>query len=381
MSLPKSLVDTVGIEIESSFLTQDDAINLIRNSRLLENWRVHNDASVNTRRHYLPGLSGLSFKDSSGSIFGIKQFGAEIVSPPIDTIEDSTWKDQIKEVLNKVNSVHEIPQKETSIHIHINSAGLPVYFTQNLIKLWQGLEATIYRLGIAESDCHRGELREDYKYCRPLSSPHVVLSDNCLRYSYSTDKMLSARNYAEFFTAYGNVSLSREPNKYHPARYSGLNFFPLQSINTIEFRVFNMTANYKNVLAWVNLCKSMLRQSMGKPIELERQDLGFSGDFNIPRLQAILEFDDETGIQLEYLWNTSNWCNGVKAPFYTHSGHNSITWNRFKPEKVPFALRWDHKRSNKVTWESLTGNNSEPEEEYHEDFDDDEEDNYEEDQD
>ena len=359
MSLPKSIVDTVGIEIESSFLTQDAAINLIRNSRLLGNWRVHNDASINTTRSSIPGL-GISFNSVNGQMFSRRTYGAEIVSPPIDTTEDESWKDQVKELLGHIYKTGEIPQKETSIHIHVNSAGIPVYFVQNLLRLWQGLEASIYRLGIAESGIHRGELREDYKYCRPLSSPHVVLSDNCLRYSYSVDKMLSAKTYADFFTAYGNVSLSREANKYHPARYSGLNFFSLQSINTVEFRVFNMTTNWKNVVAWIELCKSMLRQSMGKPIDLEKQDLGFSGEFNIPRLQSILEFDDETAIQLEYLWNNSDWPNPVKGNFFTHSNHSTIKWAKLKPEKVESALKWNGDFSNKVTYESLTGSRSLP---------------------
>lgn len=366
MSIARSLIDTVGIELEFGNLTQDSAINLVQSNNDLYGWRVHNDASINHVKGYIYGIPyPLSSVKRSGLI-NTTTYGAEIVSPPIDTLESSNWQRQLQTIFDFAERAKEVPQNDTSVHIHLNSAGVPLFVVQNLLRLWNGLEASMYRLGIAEKGDHRGEYNSDYKYCRPLSNPQAVISDNCLRRSFSVQQMLKAKTYAQFFQAYGNVSLSREPNKYHPARYTGLNFFPLQSINTIEFRVFNMTQDVKNVIAWIKLCQAMMRQSFGKPIELEDQPLGFtSNSFGVPNIQAILELDDDLCLQLEHLWNMGSWCNPVKGNLFTHSSFNKIVWdsNKFQADPIESAVAYKKQEDGSiiqeiVTYDSLTGGNS-----------------------
>lgn len=348
--LEKPLADTVGIELEFQNLNGDQARQCLSRLNLDGYFSVHGDASINNQRMRLLSydLADFSFSfdenfRTNNTAVAIKSSGAEIVSIPIDTTDLTNWKDMISRLLEyTATNYYEFPGEKTSVHFHINSRGLPIWAVQNVLRLWLQIEAPMYRLGIGELEKHRGELPggKDYLYCRPVRSPQVINSNRgSKRYSYSVDKMLKARNLREFFWAYGNVDIDGNPHKYHPARYSAINFFSLNSIGTIEFRVFNMITNPNLIFGLLNVCQQVVRLSMGKPLEFsDERVLGYNGRYNFGEFVDKLELDTSSGLVLQKAWYNSNWCSGVQNNLFTHSSHNSIRWTEkqlpFMPSKV-----------------------------------------------
>lgn len=348
MSLAKPVADTVGIELEFQNLNGDQARQVLMNLNFDGYFGVHSDSSIVNQRArivtYNQILADISFKELTGNNSGlnsvIRGSGAEVVSIPIDTTDDENWKYRISKLLDEVrNRYFEFPGEKTSVHFHINSTGLPVWAVQNVLRLWLQVEAPIYRLGIGDLGIHRGELEggKDYMYCRPVRDPQCVTSNRgSKRLSYSVDKMLKARNLREFFWAYGNVDIDTNPHKYHPARYSAINFFSLNSIGTIEFRVFNMILDPNLLFGLIEVCQQMIRLSMGKPLEFTGEHtLGYRGDYDFGQFVDNLELTPQTGLVLQKAWYNSDWCSGVADHLYTHSSHNTIRWSDKQTPFIP----------------------------------------------
>ena len=108
---------------------------------------------------------------------------------------------------------------------------------------------------------HRGALHLDYGFCRPLGAqgpPVVRCADEHSRPVFDTKRLLKAKTLEHLRQGLGRYD-RHSGGKYHEARYVWLNLLSLYQLGSIEFRLFNSTYSYRNVLAWVDLCQHIIR--------------------------------------------------------------------------------------------------------------------------
>jgi len=320
------LIDTVGIEIEFANIPKAAADMLPRTS-----WVLVEDGSCRSRRNVYPGLP-IEVEGVERANDGVGEytlFGGEFVSPKINT-NKKYWDTDIRKILEFLRRAGEGLDVRTSIHVHVNANGFPLFALKNLLKLGLHLEAGFFRIACGEMRVHRGALHLDYGYCRPISwkGPPVVRdSDGVLRPIFDTELLLEARSLKVFRQGLGRFDL-HSGGKYHEARYVWLNLVSLYQLGSVEFRLFNPTYTYKYVTAWVDLCQHMVRTAFSPQIgELEPNPLG-TNKISLERIISILGLDNyKTIYTLEALWNSAEYQRGV----YGHQrGHLDHTCDWYK---------------------------------------------------
>lgn len=273
MTLKFPVLDTIGCEFETG-ISQEDMLLFVRGNSRLRNWLVHHDGSIDKSGvkllqvpYYFETMEKRARKSSL--LATNYMFGSELVSPLIDVTQETNWKDGIKDLTDFLRKNLDKPSTKVSMHVHVNCDKLPVGVLQNIVKTWMCFEDVFFRLSIGdELKIHRGTVRKDFLYCRPLSKPLVVLSDNrTLRPCFEVDKLLSAKNLREFFYSYGRCQIEGEPPRYYPARYSAVNFYSYlrPSGGSVEFRTPNLSTNPNIIFAWIELFQAIVKTSMGKP--------------------------------------------------------------------------------------------------------------------
>jgi hypothetical protein len=246
------LIMNVGIEIEA----RNSAKSFLRNLTP-PGWRLVEDGSCRSHSHVLGGTLR-----TSKPVFRQVKCGGEFVSPILDTENDERWKDQVRQLLSALKSTGEGVNAQTGIHVHVHTGDLPAEIIKNILEVGLYLEAGFYRLACGEVGRHRGELRADYGYCRPLLSPPVVHDrKGHLRKVFDAEKIInnleSSKNLAK---SLGNYSGAR----YHEARYVWLNLLSLFTQETTELRLFNSTLTPKYLFTWVELSKKLVRSAFWK---------------------------------------------------------------------------------------------------------------------
>jgi hypothetical protein len=333
MPYPQPIGERAGIEIEVANVSENQASDFLHRTRSLPGWNQHHDGSTQDRgyafvglpynlREFTPLTSGRSLGRSITT-------GAEFVSPIID-LTMNKWRDQVSYLCDwLVKTAKETPSYRTSVHVHISAGGLPVYVLKNLLRLWSFLEAPMYRLSLGDLPEHRGQRRKQYSYCRPLSSPPVVFDqNNRLRPSFDVPSLLKATSVSEFFWGYGANDITRDPIRWHPARYTGLNLLSMLTIGTVEFRTFNESTNPETICTWVDLSQAFLQaaiQSKGLGNDdYPTLSLGYNGDFNLSTLQVLLELPDSVMQRLEPMWAKSTWPTFSGLPLFNSNNDNTV---------------------------------------------------------
>ncbi|HEY6020200.1 MAG TPA: amidoligase family protein, partial [Candidatus Paceibacterota bacterium] len=238
----------------------------------------------------------------------------------------------------------ELPGTFTSTHVHVSAGGLPLYVLKNLLRIWRFLEAPIFRLSCAELGYHRGMVRKEYAYCRPLSSPLVVFDQNgSLRPSFSVPNLLKAETLEDFFLGYGATDPQREPIRYHPARYCAFNLLPLLTLGTVELRTPNETIDPRNIVTWVEIAKALLNAAIGtkglSDDDYPQLPLGYKGDFDLGMMQTLLELPDSIMANVDRLWNMAGWQDFDGIPLVNSNNDNlSLSWNRLNAPTVPDVI-------------------------------------------
>jgi len=208
------LITSIGIEIE--FAQVPKAVG--RDLAAMVGYRLVEDGSCRSTRSacgYIPVVS-------DDNLFSRQMFGGEFVSPILNT-EGDKWKRDVAYILEGLAWAGEGIDALTSIHIHINLAGLPMFAVRYLVEIAQYLEAGLFRLSCAEAGIHRGAIHLDYGYCRPISTggpPVVLCQDNALRPVFSTETVKRAQNHIELKQALGRFDC-HGGGIYHEARYTG----------------------------------------------------------------------------------------------------------------------------------------------------------------
>jgi len=323
-----NLLETAGLEIEFANVQKEVARDL---RSTLPGWTVFEDRSCVSYRQLFHGFEyeGNDLHDQRDIIFG-----GELISPTFST-ENSKWLDPVSRILDTLYRLGEGVDARTSIHIHINGQGWPLFALKNLLVMGLYLESAMYRLAIAEGGIHRGRLIRDYGYCRPLSSAPVTPWDGTYIPVFTPETLLAARTTEEFQKALGRYD--RAGGRYHEARYTWLNFLSLYLHGSIEFRVFNFTASPGNIWAWVHLCRDFVRASFGKYSDLPRNPLGSTA----PEFADVIEFlmiDDEVAYKLELLWNQAEFQAPVRGHQIGHLRDRTVNWSRTAARILPQAV-------------------------------------------
>jgi len=347
MSYSPVLGSGAGLELEITNLTESGARNVVEHSvGNLRGWQIHHDGSTQRVGYAITGLpfcvrEFTTVHSGSSSMRHQVQTGAEIVSPILDTSKP-LWKTQVEYLCEWLRSNgHELPGTYTSTHVHISAAGLPLYVLKNLVRIWSFIEAPMFRLSVAELGFHRGVVRKEYAYCRPMSSPLVVFDqDENLRSSFYLENLMKATTLEEFFLGYGACNPQAEPIRYHPARYSALNLLPLLTIGTVEFRVFNESVDPRSIISWVEVCKAIVNtalttKGLGSD-DYPQLPLGYSGDYDLGMFQTLFEMPDDLMYGVERLWNLGQWpsFDGVRL-FNSNNENIALSWNNLKTATVP----------------------------------------------
>ena len=230
---------TFGVEIEFVTSTRREI-----QGKIPERFSLVSDGSV--RNYSTPvGQNGLFFFEGQSEI----ECGGEIVSPPLEISEIGVFRDVFKLLAAEML---EVAHATTSTHIHVYAGDLS--HQEKLTLFFKALEWESFFFNVSVpwgQEKHRG-VENDFIYCRPLTSPPYTQWAGSENKSSSYGNMNMANTPERMWYALGNWRARR--NKWHPPRYVGINFCSLFERNTVEFRMFNSTTNFKLFHSWVSLC-------------------------------------------------------------------------------------------------------------------------------
>lgn len=268
--------DRLGIEIET------DSIELGKAELLLQmggvrNFRATRDASIESNAHVTRSGAVLLSKTSKTQRSVV---GTEFVSAPM-SIED--FRISVRNLCGLLQTMGEPGHsKRSSVHIHIEcEPRLKTIF--NALRLFTKIEPLFYRLGGMGYE-FRG-ISNNAIYCRPITHPYgppVVMGENGQPYQlFTLEDLLQAETLNEFWHKMAIDPQRAENQRYHPARYFGLNIFSLILHGTMEFRYFNKTLNHQKINAVASLCQAIVELING---DLSLPDMNFSDGDDMGRL-------------------------------------------------------------------------------------------------
>lgn len=317
------LIECIGLEFEVAQVPKTTLRRIARETgyRLVEDGSCR---SIDRALHGIPVASG-----------GRREtFGGELVSPVIDTSSNEKWKKQVRVILDGIREIGEGHDLRTSTHVHINCNGLPLFVLHNILRIGLYLESAMFRLACAEMGVHRGSLNRDYAYCRPISAkgPPIVNQEEP-RAIFSTMKLLNAKTTHELYVALGRLD-NWGGGKYHEARYVWLNLVTFFQRGTVEFRQWNSTHHARNVFAWVELCKSIVRAGFGKGMFEETNPLGTDRIIFADVVESLMLDDNKTTHTLEKLWNMADYQPPIKGRQWGHL-NQLVRWKGVPKRLVP----------------------------------------------
>lgn len=334
----------IGLEIETATRSLESAASMVGSLKPLSGWKVEHDGSIESHRFKFYGLEKYAFVNMWTPNLHTTKVGAEFVSPVINTNMEG-WKKNIRNICRILKDAGEISDRRCSLHVHVNVANVPVYILQNIIRIWQRIEAMVYRLSVGElaEGIHRGAIRQNYLYCRPLDHPQVIFDGyGNLRHVFSVDGLLAAETIPEFFQALGNTPVDRDPSKYQAARYSAINFHNYVKSGSFELRTPNLTLNPNHIIAYVELAKAIVRTAlMGKWDEtLPLMPLGDRPEFTPIDLQGFLTLPDEVMPAIFNLYNSADWQDGIHSEVLTHAREGlTVDFGGVRKELQPPILK------------------------------------------
>jgi hypothetical protein len=270
------LIESVGIEMEFSSIDRNDVNFLNELQRHLLEYRAIHDASCETPIDTFFGVPINFETDESRNILGrftqSRIIGGEIVSPVINS-NAPQWVEDVRALCalliehgEKENTLRD------SFHVHVNiSREAPLFVLKNLLHLTGHFEMHLYKLG-GLGRLNRGE-DSDYTFMRP----YLGFGPPCVEQSLYTKEgklrrrilpilnfkdLLAAERKTDFFYRYGNSTYHADRgDRYVTQRYMSVNFYPILTQGSIEFRTANKTLNPDYIIAWTNFCKAIVEKA------------------------------------------------------------------------------------------------------------------------
>lgn len=310
---PREIINSVGIELEFMNINKNSNSFNLDIASALPGYKLDHDASCES---YEERMFGLPIKFTSKKAQKILQpllntiiIGGEIVSP-IKNTNSPQWINDIENICNILKE-HGEPEHtpRASLHIHINlSKEAPLYVLKNILKLTLKYEAFLFKLG-GMGQINRG-IENNFVFQRPYlkHGPPVIIHKGENLPILNPFDLLEAETKDTFFYRYGNSTLLE--TKYVTQRYMCVNFVPLLTQGSIEFRTANKTLNSKYIVAWTNFCKAFITNSFTTSnIELDKlrplannQEISLNTFLN--EIQP-LNLDEDTLNILSKIWKES----------------------------------------------------------------------------
>lgn len=309
------IINSVGIEMEFMNVNRNDKGFLRDLNKELHGYRADHDAScespIETFLNYPIVFESNDNRKKLAPFLGSLIVGGEIISP----IRNSLSPNWVLEIEHLCKVLYEHGEREDTIrdsfHVHVNiSRDVPLSVLKNLLLFCGMYEAFLYRLG-GMGRINRG-VENDFIYERPYlgnGPPVITLENNYPILDY--DDLLASETKQEFFERYGNADYwAQRTTRYVTCRYMSVNFYPILTQGSIEFRTANKTLNPSYIIAWTNFCKAIVSTAFHtKKLAVSRfRPLYENRDIDIREfLEAIriLELDDDTLDVLTEIWELS----------------------------------------------------------------------------
>lgn len=262
--------DRLGIEIETDLIPLANAQRMLQQYNI-DTFQATRDASCEFPGHLTRGKKLILSRVEKSSKTTL---GSEFVSVPMNIEQFKTSVRNMTMVLRSMGESHR--SRRSSIHIHIEC--IPHLQTmKNALNLFESVEPLFYRLGGMGYD-FRG-IYNNSIYCRPVTNPFgppVVLAEDGAMYQLFCPEDLKNADSIEKFWYIMGINPERI-ERYHPARYFGLNLFSLILHGTMEYRFFNKTLSHQSINAVAALCQAttelMIRsKDLGSPVSFSKED-------------------------------------------------------------------------------------------------------------
>lgn len=284
---------TMGLEVEIPHIT--------RRTAQLVDWcrcEVHDDGSIRHDNYSIDGLSIVPLKSKRfGAVYpsgaaAADHFGVEIVTSPYEYEEMRRHAERFAKFFG-----HLPTTPRASIHVHVDVIDKPWTYVRNLCHWFIALEAPLYRLS-ALGEEHRGQQMyngapQDHLYARPLTNSIGIRPSprRVHRPLVDYEALITAKTASEFVRAWGRLdkywgTLPR----YCPHRQHGLNIVPLQTLHTVEWRLFN--GRYRYMPQVIDIVHAMHRLAERGAPTFEPMPLGTQPDISGKEIQAILGLDN-----------------------------------------------------------------------------------------
>ncbi len=323
------LIESVGIEMEFSSINRKDRSFTKKLADNLRHYRAIHDASCETPIDTFFGIPIDLETDESKEILG--QFitsqiiGGEIVSPIIN----SNAPDWVNDIRLLCDLLKEFGEKEDTVrdsfHVHVNiSQEVPLFVLKNLLHLSGHFEMHLYKLG-GLGRANRGE-ENHFIYQRP----YLGFGPPCIKQQIPDKKtgqvktkilpilnfkdLLASESKKQFFLRYGDsIYHADHGTRYCTQRYMSVNFFPILTQGSIEFRTANKCLNPDYIIAWTNFCKAIVSQAFSgrkmsnffmKYNPLHR-NTEIREDYFLESLERLESLDPTTIDVLFDIWNSS----------------------------------------------------------------------------
>ena len=312
----KELINSVGIEMEFMTINRDSRKFRTDFKETLMDYKLDHDASCET---LAPTLANFPIKFTNtkaekklSPFLNTIIIGGEIISPIRNTLSP-LWMTEIHQLCDLLK---EYGEQETTIkdsfHVHVNlSREVPLFVIKNILSFTLAYEAFLYKLG-GMGRINRG-VENSFIFERPylFNGPPVIRVGNTNYPIFKTENLFKAESKEQFFIYYGDSGrLVENGNKYVVQRYMNVNFFPILTQGSIEFRTANKTLNPQYIIAWTNFCKAIVATSFKSDTPsqhrfralAENKDIPFDTFFDETR---ILQLDDDTLNVLQEIWQLS----------------------------------------------------------------------------
>lgn len=332
------IIESIGIELEFSNVNRDSREFAQEFNEKLPTYRRIHDASCETPITTFAGIPIEVGSEKDAQIiypYCVNTIvGGEIVSPILNSNEPK-WVTEVREMCDLLIAHGESEESSRdSFHVHVNvSTEVPLFALKNLLRLTGAYEAILFRLG-GMGRMNRGE-ENSYCYQRPFLgngppiisyyNPSLERSNNYPILSY--EDLLGSKTKSEFFQRYGGADYySAHGVRYVTMRYMVVNFYPVLSQGSFEFRTANKTLNSNYIIAWSNFCKAFVDlafsdRNLYKELEVTRplfENREISDNEFYDSMSMFKILDRETIEVLGEIWAYSPTPHFDNIPRYSH---------------------------------------------------------------
>lgn len=252
------VIDTLGIELESLHLSQDNVLELLENlpEQLRGLFKVTRDASSEIKVYpYNVGKRQFwwsSHTPQARQLFqgnrNAKVIGYEAVSKPI---EMQALEPLLYLLMPKLQMAGDLTNERCAFHVHVGMCK-NLEIAQKALALGLYADELFFRLA-GMGDTFRGESNNSI-YCRPLQSGPYIFDGGNYYQVLNWEKALSAKNFTDFWYPY-HINYRTEFSKYVAGRYFAINILSILIHGTLEFRHFNQSFDPVLMTAIAKLCQ------------------------------------------------------------------------------------------------------------------------------